>query len=166
MTAIGCCGIHLYRLGETVSIPLWGECGSSESFYPKIVSNFQRKLHTLCLLDIKVLLLNVRWSSYTLEILHAIFLNKWLASVVKSSSHINSISQLMGTIITIENTWNVIVWHLSLKELLMIKSRSCMGKITIYCDASESGSVLITSCSSSLKVQGCIIMSNISDFLE
>uniref|UniRef100_A0A5K3F047 diphthine methyl ester synthase n=1 Tax=Mesocestoides corti TaxID=53468 RepID=A0A5K3F047_MESCO len=54
MTAVACCGIHLYHLGETVSIPLWGECGCPDSFYSKIMSNYCRGLHTLCLLDIRV----------------------------------------------------------------------------------------------------------------
>lgn len=54
MTSVACCGLQLYRMGETVSIPLWTDCGCPESFYPKIVSNYCRGLHTLCLLDIKV----------------------------------------------------------------------------------------------------------------
>ena len=54
MTAVACCGVQLYSMGETVSIPLWDECGCPTSFYPKIVSNYCRGLHTLCLLDIRV----------------------------------------------------------------------------------------------------------------
>ncbi|VDK41212.1 unnamed protein product [Taenia asiatica] len=54
MTSVACCGLQLYRMGETVSIPLWTDCGCPDSFYPKIVSNFFRGLHTLCLLDIKI----------------------------------------------------------------------------------------------------------------
>ncbi|CAK9822909.1 Diphthine methyl ester synthase [Anthophora retusa] len=54
LTAVGCCGLQLYRFGETVSIPYWLENWRPNSFYEKIVSNRQRDLHTLCLLDIKV----------------------------------------------------------------------------------------------------------------
>lgn len=54
MTAIGCCGLQLYRFGETVSIPYWSDNWRPDSFYEKIVSNRQKNLHTLCLLDIKV----------------------------------------------------------------------------------------------------------------
>lgn len=54
LTAIGCCGLQLYRFGETVSIPYWNNNWRPSSFYEKIISNRQRNLHTLCLLDIKV----------------------------------------------------------------------------------------------------------------
>lgn len=54
LTAVGCCGLQLYHFGETVSIPYWSEDWRPSSFYEKIVSNRQRNLHTLCLLDIKV----------------------------------------------------------------------------------------------------------------
>ncbi|XP_017879520.1 diphthine methyl ester synthase isoform X2 [Ceratina calcarata] len=54
LTAIGCCGLQLYRFGETVSIPYWNKDWRPTSFYERIVSNRQRDLHTLCLLDIKV----------------------------------------------------------------------------------------------------------------
>ena len=54
MTAIGCCGLQLYRFGETVSIPYWNNSWRPNSFYEKIISNRRRNLHTLCLLDIKV----------------------------------------------------------------------------------------------------------------
>lgn len=54
LTAIGCCGLQLYRFGETVSIPYWNNDWRPNSFYEKIISNRQRDLHTLCLLDIKI----------------------------------------------------------------------------------------------------------------
>nr|XP_012139102.1 PREDICTED: diphthine synthase isoform X2 [Megachile rotundata] len=54
ITAVGCCGLQLYRFGETVSIPYWSENWRPNSFYEKILSNRRRDLHTLCLLDIKV----------------------------------------------------------------------------------------------------------------
>ncbi|XP_017792144.1 PREDICTED: diphthine methyl ester synthase [Habropoda laboriosa] len=54
LTAVGCCGLQLYRFGETVSVPYWSKDWRPSSFYEKIVSNRQSDLHTLCLLDIKV----------------------------------------------------------------------------------------------------------------
>lgn len=54
MNAVGCCGLQLYRFGETVSIPLWTDEWQPDSFYDKIKSNRENGLHTLCLLDIKV----------------------------------------------------------------------------------------------------------------
>ncbi|XP_043255186.1 diphthine methyl ester synthase [Colletes gigas] len=54
LTAIGCCGLQLYRFGETISVPYWSKDWRPDSFYERIVSNKQRNLHTLCLLDIKV----------------------------------------------------------------------------------------------------------------
>lgn len=54
MNAVACCGLQLYSFGETVSIPMWEDTWEPESFYDKILSNRERNLHTLCLLDIKV----------------------------------------------------------------------------------------------------------------
>lgn len=54
MNAVSCCGLQLYNFGETVSIPYWTEKWKPDSFFDKIVGNFSRNLHTLCLLDIKV----------------------------------------------------------------------------------------------------------------
>ncbi|XP_018576288.1 diphthine methyl ester synthase [Anoplophora glabripennis] len=54
LNAIGCCGLQLYSFGETVSIPYWTETWQPDSFFPKIYNNYRNKLHTLCLLDIKV----------------------------------------------------------------------------------------------------------------
>uniref|UniRef100_A0A7E4VD33 diphthine methyl ester synthase n=1 Tax=Panagrellus redivivus TaxID=6233 RepID=A0A7E4VD33_PANRE len=54
MNAVGCCGLQLYSYGETVSIVMWTDGWQPESYFDKIVSNFERGLHTLCLLDIKV----------------------------------------------------------------------------------------------------------------
>ncbi|CAL1295782.1 unnamed protein product [Larinioides sclopetarius] len=54
MNAIGCCGLQLYRFGETVSIVFWTEEWKPDSFYDKISINRNNGLHTLCLLDIKV----------------------------------------------------------------------------------------------------------------
>ncbi|KAH8867042.1 Diphthine methyl ester synthase [Schistosoma japonicum] len=54
ITAVGCCGLHLYNFGATVSIPYWDEFSHPESFYDKMMVNIRSGLHTLCLLDIKV----------------------------------------------------------------------------------------------------------------
>ncbi|XP_076748647.1 diphthine methyl ester synthase [Xylocopa sonorina] len=54
LSAVGCCGLQLYRFGETISIPYWNKDWQPSSFYEKIISNRERDLHTLCLLDIKV----------------------------------------------------------------------------------------------------------------
>ncbi|XP_033328072.2 diphthine methyl ester synthase [Megalopta genalis] len=54
LTAIGCCGLQLYRFGETVSIPYWSDDWKPRSFFEKLLYNRERNLHTLCLLDIKV----------------------------------------------------------------------------------------------------------------
>ncbi|KAG6449991.1 diphthine methyl ester synthase [Manduca sexta] len=54
MNAVSCCGLQLYNFGETVSIPYWTDTWKPDSFFEKIVANFARNLHTLCLLDIKV----------------------------------------------------------------------------------------------------------------
>ncbi|KAK2178611.1 hypothetical protein NP493_538g06002 [Ridgeia piscesae] len=54
MNAVGCCGLQLYNFGETVSIVFWTETWRPNSFYDKISQNRKHKLHTLCLLDIKV----------------------------------------------------------------------------------------------------------------
>ncbi|XP_054747441.1 diphthine methyl ester synthase [Anastrepha obliqua] len=54
LNAIGCCGLQLYKFGETVSIPYWDETWKPDSFYDKIKLNRLHNMHTLCLLDIKV----------------------------------------------------------------------------------------------------------------
>lgn len=54
LNAVGCCGLQLYSYGETVSIPYWMDGWQPDSFYDKIENNFRNKMHTLCLLDIKV----------------------------------------------------------------------------------------------------------------
>lgn len=54
MNAIGCCGLQLYRYGETVSIPYWTDTWEPDSFYDKIKINIDCGFHTLCLLDIRV----------------------------------------------------------------------------------------------------------------
>lgn len=50
LTAVGCCGLQLYRFGEIVSIPLWSETWKPTSYLDKIIENLKRGLHTLCLL--------------------------------------------------------------------------------------------------------------------
>ncbi|XP_059053142.1 diphthine methyl ester synthase [Achroia grisella] len=54
INAVSCCGLQLYNFGETISIPYWTETWQPDSFYDRIIQNFSRNLHTLCLLDIKV----------------------------------------------------------------------------------------------------------------
>lgn len=54
VSAIGCTGIHIYRLGEIVTVPFWMDNWKPDSFYDKIKINAGHGLHTLCLLDIKV----------------------------------------------------------------------------------------------------------------
>lgn len=54
MNAVGCCGLQLYNYGETISIPYWDDTWKPDSFYDKIKQNRLNKMHTLCLLDIKV----------------------------------------------------------------------------------------------------------------
>jgi len=54
VSAMGCCGLQVYRFGEIVSIPFFTETWRPYSFYEKIKGNAVRGLHTLALLDIKV----------------------------------------------------------------------------------------------------------------
>lgn len=54
VSAIGCTGLHIYRLGEIVTVPFWMGNWKPDSFYDKIKKNAGHGLHTLCLLDIKV----------------------------------------------------------------------------------------------------------------
>lgn len=54
MNAVAACGLQLYRFGEAVSLCMWTETWTPDSYYSKIVTNRKAGLHTLCLLDIKV----------------------------------------------------------------------------------------------------------------
>ena len=54
VSAMGCCGLQVYRFGEIVSIPFFTPTWRPTSFYGKIKENATRHLHTLALLDIKV----------------------------------------------------------------------------------------------------------------
>lgn len=53
MSAVSCCGLQLYKFGQTVSIPFFDETWKPMSFYDKLAENFKIGLQTLCLLDIK-----------------------------------------------------------------------------------------------------------------
>lgn len=53
-TAVGLTGLQLYKFGETVSVPFFTENWRPYSFFDKVLKNFERGLHTLVLLDIKV----------------------------------------------------------------------------------------------------------------
>lgn len=46
--------IQLYNFGETVSVVFWTDDWQPDSYFDKILSNLERGLHTLCLLDIKI----------------------------------------------------------------------------------------------------------------
>lgn len=54
LVAVADCGLQLYKYGETVSIVAWTDKYKPDSFYNKIYENYERGLHTLCLLDIKL----------------------------------------------------------------------------------------------------------------
>ena len=54
MNAVGCCGLQLYRFGETVSLCFFSSSWRPDSFYEKVATNQRAGLHTLALLDIKV----------------------------------------------------------------------------------------------------------------
>jgi diphthine synthase len=54
VSAMGCCGLQVYRFGEIVTVPFFTEKWRPYSFYAKIKANATRGLHTLVLLDIKV----------------------------------------------------------------------------------------------------------------
>mmetsp|Transcript_36663 Transcript_36663/g.35446 ORF Transcript_36663/g.35446 Transcript_36663/m.35446 type:complete len:153 (+) Transcript_36663:120-578(+) len=54
VSAVGCCGLQVYRFGEIVSLPFFTEKWRPYSFYDKIKQNVDKGLHTLVLLDIKV----------------------------------------------------------------------------------------------------------------
>lgn len=54
MNAVAATGLHLYRFGETISIPFWTDDWKPTSFLEKLEQNRKQNLHTLCLLDIKV----------------------------------------------------------------------------------------------------------------
>ena len=36
VSAVGCCGLQVYRFGEVVSVPLWNEKWKPDSWYGKI----------------------------------------------------------------------------------------------------------------------------------
>ena len=58
MSAAGCCGLHLYNYGRTISVPYFMEGATDDtkqtSYYDYLKFNDSGGLHTLCLLDIKV----------------------------------------------------------------------------------------------------------------
>lgn len=54
MNAVSACGLQLYNFGTSVSICFFTDTWKPDSFYEKIIANNSTKLHTLCLLDIKV----------------------------------------------------------------------------------------------------------------
>ncbi|CAN8064627.1 unnamed protein product [Agarophyton chilense] len=54
MNAVAVTGLQLYQFGQAISVCFWTETDRPTSYYPKLVSNRNQGMHTLCLLDIKV----------------------------------------------------------------------------------------------------------------
>lgn len=54
LTAVGACGLSLYRFGGAVSLVFFTPTWRPDSWYDRIASNRAAGLHTLVLLDIKV----------------------------------------------------------------------------------------------------------------
>ena len=54
MSAIGVCGLQLYRYGQSVSLCFWTDSWRPDSWYDKILESTRVGLHALLLLDIKV----------------------------------------------------------------------------------------------------------------
>lgn len=54
LTAVGVCGLQLYRFGQVISLCFWTETWRPDSWYERLLSNRREGLHTLVLLDIKV----------------------------------------------------------------------------------------------------------------
>lgn len=54
MNAMGACGLQLYNFGQTVSLVFFTDTWKPSSFYDRVKENWERGMHTLVLLDIKV----------------------------------------------------------------------------------------------------------------
>jgi diphthine synthase len=54
MNAMGACGLQLYNFGQTVSLVFFTDTWKPDSFYDRVKENWERGMHTLVLLDIKV----------------------------------------------------------------------------------------------------------------
>ncbi|KAJ9464921.1 Diphthine methyl ester synthase [Diplonema papillatum] len=54
MSAVGVCGLQLYRYGQAVSLCFWTDTWKPESWYDKVLESKRMGLHCLLLLDIKV----------------------------------------------------------------------------------------------------------------
>eukprot|EP00758_Cryptobia_borreli_P006254 Tbor_TRINITY_DN5102_c1_g4::TRINITY_DN5102_c1_g4_i1::g.26334::m.26334/K00586/DPH5; diphthine methyl ester synthase len=54
ISAVGCCGLQLYRFGQVLSLCFWTETWRPDSWYERLLSNKKAGVHTLLLLDIKV----------------------------------------------------------------------------------------------------------------
>ena len=54
INSVGVTGMQLYSFGHIVSVPFFTEKWRPYSFVNRVVTNFQNKLHTLVLLDIRV----------------------------------------------------------------------------------------------------------------
>jgi diphthine methyl ester synthase len=53
-SSFGIAGLFSYSFGRTVTIPFFTESWKPISFFENLMTNFRARLHTLCLLDIKV----------------------------------------------------------------------------------------------------------------
>ncbi|KAI5188566.1 diphthine methyl ester synthase [Nematocida sp. AWRm77] len=53
-SVVGCCGLNSYGFGRTVSIPFFSDVWKPKDFLLNITDNMKSRLHTLCLLDIKI----------------------------------------------------------------------------------------------------------------
>uniref|UniRef100_A0A1B0BH29 Uncharacterized protein n=1 Tax=Glossina palpalis gambiensis TaxID=67801 RepID=A0A1B0BH29_9MUSC len=47
LNAVGCCGLQLYKFGDTVSIPYWDETWKPESLYEEIKFNRLHNMHNM-----------------------------------------------------------------------------------------------------------------------
>ena len=53
LNAIGITGLQLYRFGQVITLCFWTETWRPTSWFPTLLANLERGLHTLVLLDIK-----------------------------------------------------------------------------------------------------------------
>ena len=54
VNAVGVTGLQLYAFGQIVSIPFFRDGWRPDSWYDRLQVNAAARLHSLCLLDIKV----------------------------------------------------------------------------------------------------------------
>ena len=54
MNAVGCCGLHVYDFGKSISMCFFKKKWRPTSWYEKILQNRNNNAHTLVLLDIRI----------------------------------------------------------------------------------------------------------------